>query len=339
MRKTLLGCFGVILVLALMVSLVANVFLSRSFIGGGGAGLVEVPDAARMLQLQPSLTSASGEAARIAQIDVSGIISSEGMGRSGRSMVSEVQASLQQALADPLVKGIVLRIDSPGGEVTASDAIYHAVKEADKVKPVVTLMESMAASGGYYIACGTRRIIAHPTTWTGSIGVIIQLPGYAQLMDKAGVKLRVFRSGAFKDSLGGHREMTPEEEKYTQEMVMQTYERFLGIVCAARKLSPEELRNGVADGRVISGADALKHKLVDQVGYAADAWQAAREAANAPDAEIVEYSRKSGLMESLGLGSRVAIPERIELDIADRLLPRLLPGRAYLLPASWAWGE
>jgi len=253
-------------------------------------------------------------------------------------MVTRTKRALQQAVDDRRVKAIVLRIDSPGGEVTASDTIYHAVKEAAAKKPVIAGMDSIAASGGYYIACAANKIVANQNTWTGSIGVIVQTLGYSGLLDKAGLKMRVFRSGSFKDALGGHREMTPEEEKYIQEMVMQTYDRFTSIVSAARGIPVEELKAGVADGRIISGADAVKLKLVDRTGYLEDAWQLARETAGLRDSAVVAYSRpRAGLMDILtSMKAEGGISQRLEIDLSDRLLPRLQPGRMYLLPEFMA---
>ena len=322
-----------ILVLILAISLIANVVFSRYF-RGGASGMVHQPETLSMTSLQLPAGGHSGQGPRIAQINLTGIISGDSQ-RGRPSMVAETQAAFSQALADPLIKAIVLRIDSPGGEVTASDSLYQTVKEADTHKPVIALMDSMAASGGYYIACGARRIIAHPTTWTGSIGVIVQTLGYAPLLDKVGLKMRVFKSGAFKDATSGHREMTPEEEKYLQGIVMQTYDRFVGIVSQSRGISVDQLKSGVADGRIVTGTDALAQKLVDQLGYASDAWQLARDEAGITDAEVVEYGRSPGLISALGLLGQAAAntgTQRLEIDLSDRLLPGLQAGRVYLLP-------
>lgn len=279
MRKQVIGCLGVILVLALTVSLILNVVFS-GLLGGRGAGVLRQPDRFDELLVQIPAGMEPDAAPRVVQIDITGVIAGDAILGGGESLVTRTKRALQQAVDDRRVKAIVLRIDSPGGEVTASDTIYHAVKEAAAKKPVIASMDSIAASGGYYIACGANKIVANQNTWTGSIGVIVQTLGYSGLLDKAGLKMRVFRSGSFKDALGGHREMTPDEEKYVQDMVMQTYDRFTAVVSAARGIPVEELKNGVADGRIISGADAVKLKLVDRTGYIEDAWQLAREAAD-----------------------------------------------------------
>ena len=323
---------GVVALAVLVLSLMGNVLLS-GLLFGKRADAVEEVVAFRQERLQGA-ASDEAHGPRIVQIDVEGVISGE-EGRGGGSMVGEVKQALEQALGDARVKAVVLRIDSPGGEVTASDTLYHAVKQANERKPVVVYMDSMAASGGYYVACGARKVVANVNTWTGSIGVIIQSFGYGGVMDKIGIKKNVFRSGAFKDALSGHREMTAEEQSYVQNLVMQTYERFVGIVSGARGIPVEVLKNGIADGRIISGGDAVALKLVDRTGYVEDAWQEARELAGVKDAAVVRYRRAEPLLSWRALVGRVAAGSgRVEIDVSDRLVPRLQAGRCYLLPES-----
>ncbi|RYD33672.1 MAG: signal peptide peptidase SppA, partial [Verrucomicrobiaceae bacterium] len=221
MRKQVLGCLGVGALVVLTASLMGNVLLTGMLFQRGSIG-VQKPQPFIQTLVQRS-AGGSEHGPRIAQIDLTGIISNSA-DSGGESVVTETKAALEQALADSDVKAIVLRIDSPGGEVTASDTIYNAVKLANDRKPVVVFMDSVAASGGYYVACGAKKVVANPSTWTGSIGVVVQTLGYGGLLDKTGLKMRVFRSGAFKDTLYGQRDMTPEEEAYVQGMVMQTYE-------------------------------------------------------------------------------------------------------------------
>jgi protease-4 len=212
--------------------------------------------------------------AKIALIYLRGVISSSEAGSLGDTMVDDLKIQLQQAANDEKVKAVVLYIDSPGGEVTASDSIYNAVRKLRdggfgppaRKKPVVVYMGSMAASGGFYVACGGTFLMANETTLTGSIGVIMQTVNYQQLFGKVGLETMTFKSGPFKDMLSGSREMTPEEKDYVQKMVMETYGKFVGIVARERKLSEEELRKGLADGRVISGREARDAKLINAVG-------------------------------------------------------------------------
>lgn len=318
----------------LVLSLMGNVLLS-GMLFGRTADVVLPPERFQQLMVQPAAASDSSRVDRIAQIDLTGIITSDAPG-GGESPVMELKRALDQALADSRVKAIVLRIDSPGGEVTASDTMYHAVRQANERKPVVVYMDSMAASGGFYVSCGARRVVANVNTWTGSIGVIIQSFGYGAAMEKVGLSKRVFRSGAFKDTLSGHREMDPAEQEYVQNLVSQTYERFVNIVSSARKIPVATLKNGIADGRILSGAEAAALKLVDRTGYLEDAWQEARDAAGVKDAAVIHYRRPPPLIQLPSLLSQAAAgTQRVEIDVADRLWPRLQAGRCYLLPESF----
>ena len=204
-------------------------------------------------------------------------------------MVDDMRAALQQSSDDSRVKAIVLEIDSPGGEVTASDAIYSAVVKARDRKPVVVYMESLAASGGYYVSCGGKFLMANETTITGSIGVIIQTLNYEQLFNKVGLASVVFKSGKFKDMLNGARPITPEERELVQNFIMKTYDKFLGIVAKERKLPADLLRNTIADGRILSGKEAFENRLIDGLGELDDAFGKAKELGNAPDAKVVKY--------------------------------------------------
>ncbi len=318
MRKGIIGC---------LIGGVATVLL-------GFIALVMIDVLAEGFQVGP----------QIAHIDVEGIITSQAAGSffgEAESMAERIVDDLESASENENIAAIVLRINSPGGEVTASDKIFHAVEKAKAVKPVVVYMDSVAASGGYYVACGATEIIANETTLTGSIGVIIQTLSYYELFDKIGLDALVFKSGELKDTLSGARRMTPEEEAYVQGMVDQMYEKFLGIVAAGRGLEKNALRVGIADGRVMSGIDALNEKLVDATGYLEDAYDRARELGGSPDAEVFRYRRDGGVIGLLGaaLQGRLRAADgeesRIELDISDRILPRLQPGMIYLLPGYY----
>src|SRR5256884_7165281 len=218
-----------------------------------------------------------GTADKVAVITMRGLISSSLPGAVTDSMVDDMRAALQQARDDDRVKAIVLEIDSPGGEVTASDAIYSALVKARAKKPVVIYMDSLAASGGYYVSCGGKFLMASETTITGSIGVIIQTLNYEQLFNKVGLASVVFKSGKFKDMLNGARPITPEERQLVQSFIMKTYDKFLGIVAKERNLSADMLRNTIADGRILSGKDAYDNKLIDALGQIEDAFEKAKQ--------------------------------------------------------------
>lgn len=250
-----------------------------------------------------------------------------------------IKRQLEQAVADENAKAVVLRINSPGGEVTASDILYDAVKKATAKKPVVVYMDSMAASGGYYVACGATKIVASETTLTGSIGVIIETMSYHELFSKVGLGTQTFTSGAFKDSLSGARPMRDDEKAYVQNLVSQMYDRFLGIVSAARQQPADLLKATVADGRVVTGREALNAKLVDQIGYVEDAYALARELGKSPDAAVVKYRHEVSLFDALGLAtarSASAQPVKVEVGLGGGALPRLQPGVLYYLPSIFA---
>ncbi|MCX6135986.1 MAG: signal peptide peptidase SppA [Ignavibacteriales bacterium] len=172
---------------------------------------------------------------------------------------------------DRSVKAIVFRIESPGGGVAASQEIYEEVKRTrDQGKPVVVSMGSVAASGGYYIACGASRIVANPGTLTGSIGVISQFMHFNQLMEKVGVASTTIKSGKFKDVGSPFRVPSEEEKKYFQETIDDVFAQFLSVVEKERKL-PHEKAKALADGRVFSGARAYAVGLIDTLGTFEDA--------------------------------------------------------------------
>ena len=272
---------------------------------------------------------------KIALITLRGLISSSVPGTMSESMVDDLRVALQQAREDDRVKAVVLEIDSPGGEVTASDIIYNAVVKTRARKPVVVYMETLAASGGYYVSCGGKFLMANETTITGSIGVIIQTLNYEQLFNKIGLASVVFKSGKFKDMLNGARPITPEERELVQSFVMKTYDKFLGIVAKERHLPADMLRNTVADGRILSGKDALENKLIDGLGQIEDAFAKAKQLGNAPEAKVIKY----GAPFSLGRFFR-AFGEtgntKIALELPKQLIPQLESGRAYFLPSYYA---
>ena len=328
------GCALLLVFLALCASLFFNLVL-MALLGTGGAESMASRGFMPALQ-EITVEDGAAGAGKIAVIPVQGIIYTDDQTEWGTSMVDDIKNALQTALEDDSVKAVVLAVNSPGGEVTASDIIYHEVLKVQKKKPVVVAMTSLAASGAYYIACAADWIVANETTFTGSIGVIIQSLNYEGLFDKVGLDAVVFKSGKFKDMLSGSRPMTPEEQAYVESMVMQVYERFLGIVSRARDLPADGLRDTFADGRIITGKDAKEAGLVDQLGYVEDAYDKARALADAPDAGVIRY--QSGinfqrLLRLIGAGAQSKV--QVQLDGAPRF--RLQPGQAYLLPEFYAW--
>jgi len=165
--------------------------------------------------------------------------------------------------------------------------------------------------------------------------VIISTMNYRELFGKVGLQSVIFKSGKFKDMLNGAREMTEEEKSYVQGLVMQSYDRFVGIVARERKLDEKDLREGVADGRVLSGTDAYASRLVDGLGYIEDAYDKAAELGGAPNAQVVKYERAYSFDKFFRMFGESRASTKIELN----LLPKatlLEPGRVYLLPAFFA---
>lgn len=278
--------------------------------------------------------------AKIAVIYLRGIITSAEPGSIGQSMVDDVKLQLEQAVTDEQVKAVVLYVDSPGGEVTASDSIYQAVRKVrdggfGPKKPVVVYMGSLAASGGYYVACGGTWLMANETTLTGSIGVIMQTFKYQELFGKVGLEMITFKSGQFKDMMSGSRDMSQEEKDYVQKMVMDSYAKFVGIVARERKLPEKDLRHGLADGRIISGKDALNAKLINACGEVEDAYAKAMELGKVKSATIVRYESPfvlGKLLRFLGQSEKA----NVEINVAQALLPKLEAGRMYFLPSFYA---
>ena len=272
---------------------------------------------------------------KILVLDVEGMISSlTGTGALAREgdVLSRVYYRLERAAADPLVKGIILRLETPGGEVTASDILYHEIlrfKERTRL-PVVGLMMSVAASGGYYIASACDAVLAHPSTLTGSIGVISIFPSVESLFDKIGVKMTVIKSGGMKDSGSPFRTMTDEEKKTFQAIIDEYYEDFLSAVANGRKgkLGAEELRP-LADGRIYTAKQALKLKLIDGIGYFDDALKKALSLASLREAKAVAYTYYPKSKTNIYAAS-MADPMVLEKKGWESWLPLLKAGFYYL---------
>jgi protease-4 len=327
-----LGCLSIFLFVALCASLFVNlVLMTAAFQRLGGIREPEPIPRFREILLQRGARATTD---KIAVITMRGLISSSLPGTVTDSMVDDMRAALQQARDDSRVKAIVLEIDSPGGEVTASNAIYSALVKVRARKPVVVYMDSLAASGGYYVSCGGKFLMASDTTITGSIGVIIQTLNYEQLFNKVGLASVVFKSGKFKDMLNGARPITPEERELVQSFIMKTYDKFLGIVAKERNLPADILRNTIADGRILSGKDAFEHKLIDGLGELEDAFGKAKELGNAPEAKVVKYGPPFSLSRFFKIFGEA--DSKIELTLPKQLIPQLESGRAYFLPSYYA---
>jgi len=272
---------------------------------------------------------------KVLMIDVDGMISAAletGFLSREKSLVARVFERLERAARDPLVKAVILRIDTPGGEVTASDIVYHEIlrfKERTG-RPVVGLMMSVAASGGYYIASACDVIVAHPTTLTGSIGVISVFPSVEGLMTKVGIKVSIVKSGPSKDSGSPFRDMTEEEREIFQGIIDEYYEGFLTVVARGRKgkVAEADLR-AAADGRVYTAPQALKLGLIDALGYFEDAFGRARELAALKSAKLVSYTYFPKTKTNVYAG-RLGDFSPLDAKVLESMLAALKTGFYYL---------
>ncbi len=245
--------------------------------------------------LQESTLQGSGKD-KVAVITVRGLLSNQpksGFIKKKPSMVQEVVSQLRKAESDGNIGAVILKVDSPGGSVTASDQLYHeiaAFKNRTGIKVVAAMMD-VAASGGYYLSLPADHIQAHPTTLTGSVGVIFIQPRFYGMLDKMGVKIDVNRSGANKDMGSPFREPTEEEERIIQDLTDKLADRFLERVAKHRKPDSQQMKD-IASGRIYLAEDAKAAGLVDSIGYLDDAIKQAIKLAGLPaDAKVVVYRR------------------------------------------------
>ena len=217
------------------------------------------------------------------------------------SMVSSVKEQLDMAACDDRVRGILLMINSPGGTATASDIIYNEIRrfKAEKQVKVVALLNGTATSGGYYVAQGSDRIIAYPTTVTGSIGVILLNINLNGLMEKVGVSNETIKSGMYKDLGSPFRKPEKGEKEILQGVIDELYGRFVKVVRENRRGVNLSDHPELVDGRIFTARQALSAGLVDQIGYAADALDWVRSAAAAPDARVVRYQRRGDYLPNI----------------------------------------
>jgi protease IV len=244
--------------------------------------------------------------------------------------------ALRKAVSDDHVKGILLRINSPGGTVPTSQEINDEVKAVrSKNKPVVVSMADVAASGGYYIACAADKIVAQPGTLTGSIGVIFNTMNLKGLADKFGVQPVVVKSGTFKDIGSPFRPMTPEDKAILQALIIDSYDQFVQAVASGRKMPIETVKK-IADGRIYSGRQALKLGLVDQLGgydTAMDLLQSiCQERYQTKVKYPVEEVSGGGLLSSL-TGLKKGLKFSMEdWNMSSKFIPEFMSARYYHMP-------
>jgi protease-4 len=264
-----------------------------------GCSVISIDLSPRIRPLEEQTVEGSGDP-KILLSDISGFLSDEstsglltiGTPPARVPLLVRVREELKKAKDDPKVKALVLRINTPGGTVTASDVIFRELQlfKQEKKIPVVAVMMDVAASGGYYVALAADTIIAHPTTVTGSIGVVMLSFNAEGLMQKLGVAANTIKSAERKDMGSPFRALTPEERAIFQSVIDELYRQFVVKVVERRQL-PEATARALGDGRVYTAEQALGHRLIDRIGYMPDAIEVARQAAGLDKARVVVYHR------------------------------------------------
>lgn len=272
-----------------------NRFLALLFVGLSVSGctfnFTLLPGQGPLQEMQVGGTGA----AKVLLIEVSGMISSQEKDGliPAPSLLARIKEQLAKATQDDQVKAVVLRINSPGGTVTASDIIHHELKafKASKKIPIIASIMDLGTSGGYYVAAAADTVLAHPSSVTGSIGVIMLTINARGLLEKVGVEATAVTSGPRKDMGSPFRVMAPEERAIFQGLIDSFYQRFLTIVQEGRpQLQMEQIKK-LADGRIYTGDQAKAAGLVDDLGYLEDAIELAKKKAKLPEARVVTYQR------------------------------------------------
>ena len=341
--------FAIVLLVLLALSVLLNVgsLFTRSLGPTRHAGHSVGP------KLEEVVTEDHDAVNKIAIIEVSGIITSRVMDQGGYNLADVIKAQLKRAEEDDHVKAVILKVDSPGGEVLASDEINRHISrfERDTKKPVICSMGNLAASGGYYVSAPCRWIVANDLTITGSIGVIMHSWNYRGLMNKVGLQPEVYKSGKYKDMLSGERnpeEITPEERAMVQSLIDETYNKFKDIVQTGRQAanranqsSPDKGQrlnsdwSSYADGRVLSGTKAFELGFVDELGDFHKAVDRAKNIASIGNANLVAYQQHFDLSDFFRLfGESDAKRSVVKVDLGMEI-PKLQAGQLYFLSTTF----
>lgn len=277
---------------------------------------------------------------KIALIDVSGLLMNSAKTQwlaKGEHPVSLLLEQLDKARRDPSVKAVVLRINSPGGTVVASELMHAEIMHFKKSgKPVIAVMMDVAASGGYYIACACDEIVAQASSITGSIGVVMQMIDVSGTMKMIGVTSDAIVSGEHKDTGSPFRPMRPDERRIFQDIVNEMFERFIDVVDAGRPgLNKAQVRR-LADGRVYTASQALEAGLIDRIATMRETLQIAKERAGLKKMRVVTYHRPANYRPNY----YASTPQRMQSDInlihldVGSLLDRTAPRFMYLWSPS-----
>jgi protease-4 len=264
-----------------------------------GCSVISLDLTPRIRPLEEETVEGRGDS-KILLMDISGFLSDEtpsgvltiGTPPPRVPMLVRLREELKKASEDSKVRAVVVRINSPGGTVTASDIMFRELETFKRTRgiPVVASMMDVAASGGYYIALAADTIVAHPTTVTGSIGVIMITLNAEGLMQKVGLATAAIKSGERKDMGSPFRQLTPEERAIFQGVIDDLHRQFVAKLVERRKIPPATATT-LADGRIYTAQQALSNNLIDSIGYIPDALAVARRAAGIEEARVVVYKR------------------------------------------------
>jgi len=315
---------------------VASVFSILSLIAGCGTPSFLITPVSNPSELDETVVK-SGKGLfpdKIAIIEVEGLLANArgGLLEPGDNPLSLFTQELDKAADDSSVKAIVLRVNSPGGTVSASDAMYTILKQFKEKthKPVVASAQELDCSGAYYVSCGADKIVAQPTSLVGSIGVIFDTYNFQGTLEKLGIEAGNYKSAAHKDIGSPFRAADPEEQKIMQGLVDEYYARFKAVVTTNRQI-PEASFKEVTDGRIFSGEQAKDLGLVDQVGLLSDAIDLAGKLADTPDASVVAYKHPYGYGGSIYALNSVSPAKSDTLQLQLPQAASMLPSGFYYL--------
>jgi protease-4 len=347
---------AIILACLLVITLVLNpLHFARMVLRGSTA-----PTRAAGPRLEESIVEDNDSQNKIAVVEVQGVITSDLLERGNYGMVDFVKDQLKMAAQDDRVKAVLLKVNSPGGEVLAADEISSAISkfQKDSGKPVIVSMASLAASGGYYIAAPCRWIVANELTITGSIGVIMHTYNYRGLMNIVGLRPLVYKSGRYKDMLSGEKDLdklSPQEkedmqaeEKMVKDLINETFDKFKSVVSEGRQQASKKNQQNTdskgqeldknwadyADGRILSGKEAYELGFVDELGNFDAAVKRARKLAKIESANLVQYQQAFDISTLFRLLGKSEAP-KIKIDIGAEV-PKLKAGQLYFLAPNFA---
>jgi protease-4 len=343
---------AIILLVLLAFSMLSNIRgFARNFVSSGGRHIHSSGP-----RLEEVIVEDNDSPNKIAVVDIEGIITSRAIDGGGYNLVDIVKAQLKRSEDDDKVKAVILKVDSPGGEVLASDEIYRLLTDfqKDAKKPIVASMGNLAASGGYYVSSPCQWIVANELTITGSIGVIMHGWNYRGLMDKVGLAPEVYKSGKFKDMMSGERkpeDILPEERQMMQHLIDETYGRFKQVVQDGRSTAHQKNKGNVdkgrpladdwakyADGRVLSGKEAYDLGFVDQLGNFQDAVKRAKilgGLGGSSTVNLIQFQQRLDFSDLFRMFGKSQTPPVVKIDLGVDA-PKLQVGQMYFLAPMFA---